>query len=164
MRFACLSLVLLLPACAATPDARVPADAGTLGEVAFLAGTFRGSAGDAEIEESWSEARAGSMLGTGRTTRGGKTAFFEFLSITDDGQGLVYTAWPRGGPPTAFRRTGGGGGEIVFENPSHDFPKRIVYRREADGGITTRVEGDEGGVPHVEEQRLHRVAPPASAR
>ena len=32
--------------------------------------------------------------------------------------------------------------EAVFENPNHDFPKRIIYRLETGGGLWARVEGD----------------------
>lgn len=135
-----------------------PAAPGELAEVAFISGTFRGPSGDTEIEECWSEPRARSMLGTGRTMRGGKTVFFEFLAITRDDQGIVYTAWPKGGPSTPFRMTKSGPNEVVFENPAHDFPKRIIYRRDPGGDLVTRVEGDEAGAPHVEEQRLRPVA------
>jgi hypothetical protein len=135
-----------------------PGSPGELAEVAFISGTFRGPSGDTEIEECWSEPRARSMLGTGRTMRAGKTVFFEFLAITRDEQGIVYTAWPKGGPSTPFRMTKSSANEVVFENPAHDFPKRILYRKDPSGDLVTRVEGDEAGVPHVEEQRLRPVA------
>jgi hypothetical protein len=33
----------------------------------------------------------------------------------------------------------------VFENLEHDFPQRIIYRRNQDGSLTARIEGDRGG-------------------
>jgi hypothetical protein len=151
-------LALVVASCGGSRAPASPAASADLAEVAFLAGTYRGPSGDAEVEESWTEPRARSMLGTGRTTRDGKTVFFEFLSITRDDQGIVYTAWPKGGASTPFRLTKSGPREVTFENPAHDFPKRIVYRKDDTGDLVTRVEGDEGGVQHVEEQRLHRVS------
>jgi Domain of unknown function (DUF6265) len=35
--------------------------------------------------------------------------------------------------------------EVVFENLQHDFPKRIAYRRQPDGGMTATVEGPMNG-------------------
>lgn len=43
-----------------------------------------------------------------------------------------YIAQPGGKPPTAFKRTAGGETWARFENPDHDFPQRIEYRREGD--------------------------------
>ena len=34
------------------------------------------------------------------------------------------------------------GQSAVFENLHHDFPKRILYRKNSDGSLTARVEGD----------------------
>ena len=31
--------------------------------------------------------------------------------------------------------------EVVFENPTHDFPQRIIYRKGADRSVTARIEG-----------------------
>jgi len=36
------------------------------------------------------------------------------------------------GTPTHFARTGGGENWVRFENPQHDFPQRIEYRRDGD--------------------------------
>jgi hypothetical protein len=34
------------------------------------------------------------------------------------------------------------GQAATFENLGHDFPKRIIYRKNADGSLTARIEGD----------------------
>ena len=34
--------------------------------------------------------------------------------------------------------------EAVFENPQHDFPKRIIYRKGADDSLTASIDGGEG--------------------
>jgi hypothetical protein len=34
---------------------------------------------------------------------------------------------------------------VVFENLSHDFPQRVIYRRNADSSITARIEGTVNG-------------------
>ncbi|NUO52464.1 MAG: hypothetical protein HOV80_26750, partial [Polyangiaceae bacterium] len=46
-------------------------------------------------------------------------------------------------PPTEFVEASTGAGEIVFENKAHDWPKRISYKRTAEG-LAVRVEGDAG--------------------
>lgn len=44
----------------------------------------------------------------------------------------MYIAQPGGRPPTSFKRTAGGEHWVRFENPDHDFPQRIEYRRQGD--------------------------------
>jgi hypothetical protein len=82
------------------------------------------------------------MISVGRTLAGDKTVFFEFLRIEARADGLYYVAQPRGNPPTDFKCTKVSSTEVVFENPKHDFPKRIIYKKQPDGSLFARVEGN----------------------
>ena len=31
--------------------------------------------------------------------------------------------------------------ELIFENPQHDFPQRVIYRLQTDGSLLGRIEG-----------------------
>jgi hypothetical protein len=46
---------------------------------------------------------------------------------------INYVAQPQGGAPTAFALRASGADWARFENPQHDFPKRVEYRRTATG-------------------------------
>jgi hypothetical protein len=70
--------------------------------------------------------------------------FFEYLRIEARLDGIYYVAHPRGRPGTDFKLTGFDGREAIFENPEHDFPKRVLYRRDPDGSLTARVDGGAG--------------------
>jgi hypothetical protein len=72
--------------------------------------------------------------------------------------GIYYVAQPGGKPPVDFKWNGASSTEVVFENPQHDFPKRIVYRKNADGSVTARVEGGTTG----EKAQEFRYARPRS--
>ncbi len=67
-----------------------------------------------------------------RTSRGGRINEFEFMRIMDLEGTITFVAQPNGNAPTSFARTDGGEGWIRFENPEHDYPQRIEYRREGD--------------------------------
>jgi hypothetical protein len=112
-----------------------------LDAVAWLSGAWTGTTKDGEtFEEVWMPPRGGVMVGAGRSSKDGETTFFEFLRIEHKAGGVVYVAQPLGRPPTEFKRAAGAPNEIVFENPHHDWPKRIRYRIE-DGRLHVRVEG-----------------------
>ena len=92
-----------------------------------------------------------SMIGMGRTVSGGKTVFFEYLRIEARADGIYYVAHPKARPGTDFKLTRLQGNDSLFENSAHDNPKKILYRKNADGSLTARVEGDENGKPISEE-------------
>lgn len=88
------------------------------------------------------------MLGMSRTVRNGRTVEFEFLQIRSGEKTLVYEARPSGQPMAVFPLESAADGTVTFENPSHDFPQRIVYRR-TPGGIAARIEGTMNGAPRA---------------
>ena len=87
------------------------------------------------------------MLAVSRTVSTGKMSAFEFLRIVERDGGLVYIAQPGGGTPTEFVLTELGPRRAVFDNPRHDYPKRIVYELAADGSLTATIGYIKGGTP-----------------
>lgn len=110
---------------------------GALGEGAgpgldWLEGRWCGGDPSMRIEETWLPDRGDMHFGVSRTVKDGRVVGFEFLRIAIVDGTATYLAQPGGSPPTAFTRTGGGEQWVRFENPEHDFPKRIDYRRTGD--------------------------------
>lgn len=95
----------------------------------WIQGDWCANAGEERIEEHWLPAHGGLRLGLSRTLKGPRTSSFEFLRIDVVDGVATYIGQPEGTPPTAFKRTAGGKNWVRFENPQHDFPKRIEYRR-----------------------------------
>lgn len=144
----------ILPAAASKP-LQLPAELG------FLHGCWGGEikADGTRIEEIYSSARAGELLGAVRTSRGGNTLFFEFLRITAAEDGVWLVPQPKGNSPNVrFRLVALETDRAVFENPDHDFPRRIEYRRLPDAQLLTRVAGEVGDEPVLDEYRTRRIA------
>lgn len=97
-------------------------------ELAWLTGTWTGRQGKSELEEHWVEPKGGMMLAVNRTSYDDKGSF-EFLRIQEKGDSLSYFASPAGRPAVEFPLKKLGKRRVEFENPSHDFPQRIVYHR-----------------------------------
>jgi hypothetical protein len=112
-------------------------------DLAWISGDWETAPGKLQIDEHWSKIAGGSLIGMSRTVAGGKTVFFEYLRIEQRGPDLYYVAHPRArNPGTDFKLVRLNGQEAHFENPAHDFPKRIIYRKHGDGALTARIEGD----------------------
>ena len=100
--------------------------------------------GRAQVEEHWTKLAGGTMMGMSRTVAGEKTVEFEYLRIEQRADGIYYVAHPKARcPGTDFKLTRASTTEAVFENPQHDFPKRIIYRK-TDDGLTASIDGGEG--------------------
>ncbi len=120
----------------------------TLEAVAFMAGTWCSAGGpDATvIEEHYTSPSANLVLGTTRYLRGGTTVGYELTRIEADSTGVVLTPAPSGQAPVPFPMVDASPGVAVFENPSHDFPVRIEYRRRVDT-LVARATGSDGEGP-----------------
>ncbi|MEO8572543.1 MAG: DUF6265 family protein [Pyrinomonadaceae bacterium] len=83
-----------------------------------------------QITEMWMKPAGDAMIGVGRTLKAGKLINFEFLRIIETANGLAYVSRPSGNKEdTAFPLKTSTANAVVFENPVHDFPQRILYTR-----------------------------------
>lgn len=95
----------------------------------WMTGHWCLESGAETVEEFWLPPHGGVVVGLSRTRNSDQTTGFEYLRIADVDGTQNYFAQPGGRPPTRFARTDGGTNWVRFENPGHDFPQRIEYRR-----------------------------------
>lgn len=155
-RLGCVALL----AVACTPE---PATT----QVGWLVGRWQDTTDPrVRTEERWQALPNGDLIGSGRVMVDGMLGFAETLAITATADGLVYTAWPSGQDPVRFSSTTIAPSEVVFSNPSHDFPREIRYARTA-AGLQVFADGTKDGAPHQESWTLQPpgdgsvTAPPA---
>ena len=154
-RQAAVALALIL----ATSSALAAQTTTSIQEVAFLTGCWAGEFGGLELREQWTGTEGGVMLGTTRFFREGKVVDFEFGMFVEDENGVTLWPYPQGEKSVDGFPLVSSGQELVFENLEHDFPVRIVYRRDGANTLRPRVEGRDGG---GREWYLARVdCPPA---
>ena len=109
-----------------------------IGQLGWLSGHWRTEAqGQEWTEEIWSSAEGRSLVGLNRTVRGDETHAFEFMRIAADAHGPAFFGSPGGAPAVRFAMVEARHGVVAFENAAHDYPQRIVYRREGDTLIAT---------------------------
>jgi len=117
-----------------------------LSALGFMAGCWRSEPGarGTVIEERYSPPAANLMLGTTRYLRGDTVVSYEFTRIELNEGSIVLTPYPNGTASVGFTLTTTAPGSADFENPEHDFPTRILYRRAEAGSLTARIEGPDG--------------------
>jgi len=117
-----------------------------LSDLSWISGSWQTApGGKAQIEEHWMTPAGNSMLGMSRTVAGDRTVEFEYLRLEKRADAIYYVAHPKARyPGTDFKLTRLSGHEATFENPTHDFPKRIIYRKGSDGSLTASIDGGQG--------------------
>ena len=113
----------------------------TIHDLAWLTGCWENTAGQRQRDETWSKPSGGTMLGVGRAIVNGKTTEYEFMRIHQEADGLYFTAQPSGQPQASFKLVSLRDKVATFENPTHDFPQRVIYGLKADGTLRARIEG-----------------------
>ena len=132
-KIVCLLALAIMPA-SASPD--------SISGLAWLSGCWAAINQETGSREQWMPPAGGTMLGMNRTVRDSKTVAFEFMRIVehDDG-GLEFIASPSGQSTASFLMVSVKDREVIFENPDHDFPRRIIYRLVSDEDLLGRIEG-----------------------
>lgn len=124
----------------------------------WITGCWAGTVGTSRVHERWSAVDGATLIGVSHTLADGRLTGFEFLRIEVRPDALVYVAQPGGRPPTEFRASSVADSAIVFENPAHDFPKRIGYERSGLTGLAAWIDGGPGAVGKRTEYTMTRVA------
>jgi Domain of unknown function (DUF6265) len=138
---------------AGQPDPRVA-------HVGWLAGCWEQSSGARVVEEQWTRPRGGVMLGVGRTVQGDSLVEYEQVRLFERGGKLVYAAAPSSQAPAEFESTHVTDSAVTFENLTHDFPQRVIYRRRSPDSLVARVEGVRRGQLRGVDFPYARVACP----
>jgi len=140
-------LLTLLLAGAASGDDSLPA----IDDLAWLTGCWVSDGAEPGNGEQWMAPAGGSMLGMARVVRGGRMVAYEFTRIVTTDDGLVFIASPSGQETAEFGLKQLGDKIVIFENPDHDFPQRIIYRMVDSDHLQGRIEGvTSDGEAHVD--------------
>jgi hypothetical protein len=157
---AALSLTAALPA--ATPSGA--SDAGSLERLRWLAGCWEARSPQRLVEEQWMAAQGHCMIGVSRTVRGDSLAEYELVVLRERSGHLTYEAHPSGQATAVFTATSVTDTSVVFENPEHDFPQRVMYTRIGSDSVLARVDGVIGGRNRAVDFRYARGRCGGSAR
>jgi len=128
-------------------------------DLAWLEGGWSSEQGGVLTVESWGPRDGERLPGRGLVLRDGEILFFEALEIVGRGDALTYVPFPGGRTsPAAFRLTHRDAKRVVFEDPTHDFPQRLDYRRLDADTLEIHVSGS-GRSLVLRHRRVCRWAP-----
>ncbi len=131
----------------------------------FMAGCWRGlTRSGTTIEEFYTPPSSNLVVGTTRYVREGRVVDFEFTRIDQTDSGAVITPHPKGVRSVSFAPKLVEQNRAVWENPTHDFPQRILYTRVTDDTLVARIEGRTPSGDRALEWRMVRATCEARPR
>jgi hypothetical protein len=139
------------------------ASAASVADFEWLSGCWASDSGEAGSGEVWTRPAGGTLFGLSRTIKNGKTVAHEFMQIREVEPGqLAFIARPSGQAEATFKLLRSTKNELVFENPTHDFPQRVIYRLESAQRLMGRVEGKSNGREQAFDYPMKRTRCPGS--
>src|SRR6185295_16928226 len=133
-------IIAILPCTASAQRAAV------VSKLAWISGCWQRTARNGQtIDEQWMAPKAETMMGMSRTVRGDSLIEYEQLRIGERAGKAVYFAAPVRQTPSEFTAASVNDTLVVFENPQHDFPQRIIYRKRGTDSLIARIEGTANG-------------------
>ncbi len=96
-----------------------------------LQGTWSMTTKRGAVYEEWKKVDKNYLQNKGYVLKGADTIINERVALTNTAGGIFYTSTveeQNNKQPVAFKMTKAENNIFVFENPAHDFPKRIVYK------------------------------------
>jgi Domain of unknown function (DUF6265) len=96
-----------------------------------LEGTWKMTTKRGAVCEEWKKVSKNYLQSKGYMVKGKDTIISERIALTNTKEGIFYTSTvedQNNKQPVAFKMTRSENNTFVFENPQHDFPKRIVYK------------------------------------
>lgn len=119
-----LTVILFLSAFYVLPDDK------TFEKLYALEGTWKMNTKRGAICEEWKKIDKNYLQNRGYMIKGNDTIVTERVSLKNNADGIFYTSTvedQNNQQPIAFKMTKAENNTYFFENPAHDFPKRIVY-------------------------------------
>jgi len=128
-------------------------------QLGWLKGCWeRRTARGAFIQEQWMAPRGGMMMGMARTFVRDTLREYEFVVIREVEGKLRYEAHPSGQAAATFPQKSLNDTLVEFEDPAHDYPQRIGYRKVGTDSVIAWIDGTTPQGPRKVEFPYARAA------
>lgn len=126
----------------------------------WLIGTWKNETDRGTILESWRKKNNLEYVGKSYSLNDGDTTVFETIRIIQEEDGIFYIPTVKtqnDAQPVRFLAKRISSKVLVFENPSHDFPQVITYRRISADSMVAEISGMINGQPRKRQFPMKRT-------
>jgi hypothetical protein len=120
----------------------------------WLIGNWEKTSPEGVISENWEKVNDSTFSATSYFIKGKDTLHFEKIVLAQKGETLTYNALVKGqndDKSVAFPSTLDTENQLVFENPTHDYPQKIKYTKGQKNIVVIEISGIQQGKPSAEK-------------
>lgn len=119
-----------------------------LEKMSWLVGEWENKMPEGNLTETWIKANDSTFTGKTLFIKEKDTIHNEEIVLSQKGETLYYTPTVIGqnnDEPIEFKMTNSTENEFVFENPKHDYPQKIVYKKLNSTNLVATISGKQLG-------------------
>lgn len=125
----------------------------------WLLGTWENASKDGNMTEKWEQINDTVFSGESYIVQAADTVFFEYMKLEQKGNQLLFTPTVKNQnneQPVVFTSTYIANEELIFENPAHDFPKKISYKQVSADSLLAEISAIKDGKEKKEQFPMKR--------
>ena len=141
---ASILLIVLLASCQNKSEHKFD----KLDKIQWLVGEWEHELPDGTLKETWTKQNDSTFSGDSYFINTKDTVHFESIKLHQDAEELIYTATAIGqnnDEPVDFKLTSDADNAFTFENPTHDYPKKITYKKVDANNLIATISGKQQG-------------------
>jgi hypothetical protein len=122
-------------------------------QASWLKGTWENTMPEGRLSEKWEKINDSLYKGQSFFIKDKDTLHYETINFYQKNGKLIYEPTVKGqnnDASVSFKLTKITDSLLVFENPAHDYPQKIVYRRITDDSLAAEISGKQQGKPASE--------------
>ncbi|WP_310379261.1 DUF6265 family protein [Flavobacterium sp.] len=126
----------------------------------WLIGKWENKSESGNLEETWTKVNDSTFQGLSFYIKGKDTLHFESIVLQQNGEDLVYIPTVKGqnnDKPVPFKLTASTDKQLVFENPKHDYPQKIIYNQITNDSLVAEISGIQQGKPSSDKYPMKKV-------
>lgn len=131
-----------------------------LEKMSWLVGEWENKMPDGILTETWTKANDSSYTGKTLFIKDKDTLHSEEIVLIQKGETLLYIPTVKGqndNKPVEFKMTESKTeNEFAFENPAHDYPQKIVYKKVSDTNLVATISGKQQGKASSESYSMSK--------
>lgn len=126
----------------------------------WLIGRWENNSAEGNLSEFWAKANDSTLLGESYFVIKNDTVFGEKVELMQRGNDFIFearVAKQNDEKPVPFKLTKSSENELVWENPAHDFPNKIVYQKVGNDSLVAEIFGTKDGKAKNEVFKMKKV-------
>lgn len=152
----CILVMILLVSCQKKSNKKFE----KLEKMNWLLGHWEQKLPDGKLLENWLIKNDSTLIGQSFFVNSKDTVHFENIILTQKANQLIYIATVEGqnnDEPVNFKQTADTNNIFIFENPKHDYPQKIIYKKVNESNLITIISGKQDNKKCQESYSMKKI-------